>query len=240
MSEYGIVSGSTDCIFILISISIGVKIILKYFNHKEISLITVGLAWITFSMSFMAGAVNFISYAYFNVILDRRIFLILALGFTPFALIFWLFSVFTFVYSTYRKKIIIVYSIFFTIFEFILFYLIFNNPEEIGVFYEKLYFRPYPIFTAYYVFLLLNMLVSGILLIRESLKSEKKKIQWQGRFLIIAFLSLICSIVIEGIVILPIPWLIIVRIFFVSSAFEYYLAFFLPEKLANILIKKEK
>ena len=63
--------------------------------------------------------------------------------------------------------------------------------------------------------------------------------KWRGRFLLIAFLSFFFGTIFDAILELNILTIIIVRVILVTSSIEYYFGFFLPDKIKNVLIKKE-
>jgi hypothetical protein len=72
----------------------------------------------------------------------------------------------------------------------------------------------------------------------ESFKSNDQKHRWKGKFLLLAFISLTISLVCEGLMELTPSIYLFIKILHISSAFEYYLGFFLPDKIANLLIKE--
>ena len=92
LTEIEIIVGIFDSVFVIISIIIGIKLILKYFSHKQVSLITIGLAWIFFSITWCGGALSFFLYIMFDTVLDHTLFLIIANAFSPIALICWIIS----------------------------------------------------------------------------------------------------------------------------------------------------
>ncbi len=80
-----------------------------------------------------------------------------------------------------------------------------------------------------------------MLFTRKSLESDDKKTQWKGRFLILAFISFTIGSTLEVMLFLDPPEILrtIVRIILILSTIEYYLGFFLPDRLAAWLIKED-
>ena len=132
-----------------------------------------------------------------------------------------------------------IYIIISVIYEIFLFILIFTSPGSLGTFYGTYYFRPKPFPLIFYSFGVATLLITGILFTKESFKSNDKRLRWRGRFLLLAFISITISMAIEGLIYLPAYGLALVRVVHIAGAFEYYMGFFLPEKVAKLLIKEE-
>ena len=238
LTDIEIIEGIFDIMFVLISMFTGVKLVLKYFSHKQISLITIGLAWIFFSLTWSAGALSIILIIFFDILLDKTVFLIMANAFSPIALVCWIYSFCKLLYSQYIKYIVPAYVIICTIYELLLFYLIFTAPELVAVFYGTFFYRPQLFTFIFYVFGVTSILITGILFTIETFKSIDQKLRWKGRFLLLAFISLTISITLNGILTISPVIYFFIKILQISSAFEYYLGFFLPEKIAKFLIKE--
>ncbi|MFX1337919.1 MAG: hypothetical protein ACFFDK_04865, partial [Promethearchaeota archaeon] len=64
------------------------------------------------------------------------------------------------------------------------------------------------------------------------------KNRWKGRFILIAFISFTIAALFDvGLPVTP-ATLVIARLILISSSFLFYLGFFLPDKIANLLIKE--
>jgi hypothetical protein len=88
------------------------------------------------------------------------------------------------------------------------------------------------------VFAIATALITGFLFSKKSFESEDPKMRWKGRFLLIAFISFTVAALFDvGIPVTP-ATLVIARLILISSSFLFYLGFFLPEKLAKVLIKE--
>jgi len=83
-------------------------------------------------------------------------------------------------------------------------------------------------------------LVIRILLIREFSKSENKKLQWRGRFILIEFILLIIGAIMDALLTLTAPTLILARIIMVLRFIFVYLGWLLPDRVANWLIKEKQ
>jgi len=89
------------------------------------------------------------------------------------------------------------------------------------------------------VFTLVVAVITGIIFTRTSLKSPNATVQWKGRFLILGILSFVVGALLDifstGNPVLQTTVLIILII----ASIEYYLGFFFPDKVAELLIKEE-
>lgn len=83
------------------------------------------------------------------------------------------------------------------------------------------------------------MLVTGTIFARKSMSSEDPSIQWKGRFMLIAMISFAVGAFLDAVLTFTPLELVLVRLLLISSSIEYYLGFFLPNSIANRLIKKE-
>ena len=81
------------------------------------------------------------------------------------------------------------------------------------------------------------MLIPGILIARESLKSEDREIKLKGRFLLIAFISWTIGALMDAALDPNIITLTIARLILISSAIEFYCGFLLPERIKKIFLK---
>ena len=69
------------------------------------------------------------------------------------------------------------------------------------------------------------------------MKVDIKVIQWRGRFMLIAFISFTIGALFDSAIPMSSLTIVLIRLLLISSAIEYYLGFFFPDRLANWLIK---
>lgn len=82
------------------------------------------------------------------------------------------------------------------------------------------------------------VIITGVLFAKRSMKSSDPRIQWRGKFLLLAFSSFAVSGIIDATFDLTAILVVIVRVLLISSAIEYYLGFLLPKRLEKWLIKE--
>lgn len=151
---------------------------------------------------------------------------IIGYGLVPVALMCWIYSFANLVYPN-KQKILILSFLGISIIHEIIVIMVIYNPDSLFM------------LQIFMIILSLIFLITGYIFTNNSLKAEDKKIRLKGIFLSIAFTSFIAGTIIDSIFYEEVfALLIFVRLLYISSAFEYYLGFFLPQRLANLLVKE--
>ena len=83
------------------------------------------------------------------------------------------------------------------------------------------------------------MLITGILFGKASLKVDDAEIKLKGTLLILAFISFVLGAILEILSGLSIVILIIARLILISSSFEFYGGFILPEWMKTLFLRKK-
>ena len=238
LTELDIFRAIFTLIFVIISLIVGIKILLKYFENKNKEVITVGLAWIFISSPWWSLSINFITIILFNYQLDPELHLLFMVGFIAPAFICWIYSFSVLAYPE-KKNIIflpyffvcIVFEIFFIAFLFIDYNLI--AAYEGGFTYRRTLFT-----TLFQLFIVVSLVITGIIFGIKSIKLETPEIQWKGRFFTLAIASFFIASALEIFSTGNLVLQLVNRIILSFSAITYYLGFFLPSKLADRLIKE--
>lgn len=240
LTQTDVLFGSLSLILVLVSTIVGLRIISKYFTYKERTLLTVGLAWVFITSAWWVSAFQFVLIALVDYKFTPYLYLLIENAFTPFAIIFWIYSFCALMKLKSQKIIVSLYVIICAIFEVILFTLLSIDTELVGTGIEEGIFASQltDFFIAFQIFAILSIVITGIIFSRKSLRSDKPDIKWKGVFLLIAFLSIATGAAFEAIFILGPIELILVRILLISASFEFYFGFFLPKSIAKIVIKE--
>ncbi len=227
-------------IFVVISLISGLKILQKYFEHKNKSFISVGLTWIFISTPWWPLPITLITVLLFNYALEPLVYLYLMTAFIPLALIFWIISFTNLIYPTYKKQIIFPYLVI-CVFYFIIYHiLLFINIEYISVYKGHFQYQHSIFIYIFLVFTLFSAMITGFLFALKSTKSEDPRIQWKGRFLFLAILFFIIGVFLDTFSFGSVIMQTTARFILIFSAIEYYMGFFLPKKIENWLIKDTK
>ena len=238
LNEWEVVYGASTLVVVIISWIIGIKIILKYFEHRQNVLITVGLTWIFLTSIWWKGAIIFISII-FEIDIDPFIFLAMGNIIMPIALLFWIYSFTTLAYQKYHSKMLSIYSVIVAIYLIVFIIFLSIDPSLIGEYTGTFSTRTSLFVIVFQVFALLTFLITGIFFAQSSMNSENEEIKWKGKFLLLAFITFTTASILEVARVddINITTLIITKLIFITSAIFYYLGFFLPEGLKSRLIK---
>ena len=240
LTQTDILFGSLSLILVLVSTIVGLRIISKYFTFKEKTLLTVGLAWVFITSAWWVSAFQFVIIALFDYKFTPYLYLLIENAFTPFAIVFWIYSFCALMRLKSQKVIVSIYVIICVLFEIILFTFLSIDTELVGTGIEEGIFtsRLTDFFIAFQIFAILSIVITGIIVSRKSIRSDKPDIKWKGIFLLIAFLSIAIGAALEAIFLLGPLELILVRALLISGSIEFYFGFFLPKPIAKMLINE--
>ena len=224
-------------IFIGLHLFIGIKIILKYFSDPKKELISVGFTWIFLSMIWWGVPLYMISVLLMTKFPDA-LYLTVGLGMLMIALMFWIISVSSLILPKNKKKIILVFGVICISYESFFFIFLFLNQEIIGYVIGGFYFYPSLITLIALFFMGIIGFIFTILLTKELLKADDPKVKLKAKFIILAFISLIIGGIFEIFLPLELITFVLARSVLLIAAILYYLGFFLPDRIANLFIKK--
>lgn len=231
--------GVLSLIFIIVSLFIGIKLMLKYFEHKKETFITIGLTWIFLTTAWWHSTINIMTIILTGEPANLFLGLILMNFFVGPALLCWIYTVTTLLYERNRTKIMMLSSVVIISYEILLIALLFINPNLIGEMVSDIIIRRAPLTLWVAIISIIISVITGFLLSIETLKSSDKKVRWKGRFLMIAFTLFLLGAILDSVSWSEIYIVVIIRIMLISSAICYYLGFFLPDRVAKFLIKEE-
>ncbi|MFX0070883.1 MAG: hypothetical protein ACFFAO_07320, partial [Candidatus Hermodarchaeota archaeon] len=261
LSTIDLRAGITYLIFILIFVIIGIKITSKYFEHKRIELISVGLSWLFVSSMAWDNLYYFIHVLFFGEPSELTFTFIIhtfRLG-PPLAILFWMYS-FNKLISVKKKNQIIIISIYIlnqivAIIMYI-FALIVDFSDILGAAEEALFIVIYyQYITIFSIFFVISLLITGILIVRDSLRSGDPKAKIKAKFLLSAFIiSTVSSTILQISLVTSgqggvydqyhlapsIAIIFVLTQFFVAiSGVLFYFGFFLPEWLYKLSKKSD-
>ena len=223
-----IANGVFSLIFVSISILIGIKIISKYFEYKRRTYLLIGLTWIGMSAPWTPSSISLITYLLFGVVLRIEILLFIAIFFLPIIQILWIKVVCVFKEIKKWKLIVGIFIIEGILFEIYFLLNLFINPSAIGEF-SRTFDMNYKLWVNLFLFsLLIIFLITGTMLAWESFKTDDPEVKLRGKLLFLAFYSLIIGSILDIFSATSILLLTIARLILISSAFEFYSGFILP------------
>ncbi len=235
-----IANGILGLIFVAITIIVGLSIIIKYFNTKNINLLYVGLAWILFCSGWYGTSVSFIV-SFFNGGEGLPLEAILLINFTPLPIgvISWMIAFTNFIVKEKQKLFLSIIVIISLIFYILLTSYVIFDVNLMAIKESAVDTRSNNPFMALFIaIIILIILVSGIAFAIKTIKIGEPETKWKGIFLLIAFPSFAIGGLLDATVPTTPLSLVVFRLLLMTSAIEFYLGFILPKKLKNFLIKQ--
>ncbi len=241
--------GLFSLIFVLISVSIGISILLKYSKFKSRLYILVGISWIGVANPWFPDSISFIMNILFQESLAIEWYFIIGNAFIPIALLAWLIAYTDMINKQKQKFVILLMVIFGVIFEIVFFLLLFTDINQIGYINP---IRPFTVefglfITVYLLLVILIMAITGILFARHSIKSQDRTVKLKGKLLRAAFITFTIAAILDSLLgtifgdpadpLLAIM-VVITRILLIISAVEFYGGFILPRWMDAIFTKK--
>lgn len=231
-------NGLTGTIFVVISIIVAVKLILKFFEHKKRGLFYAGLTWLIICETYWPVAISFIMVVLTNQTLTNVQYFFIGAFLIPVGLLSWLVVFTDLVYKSKQKVILSLVAITGIIWEIFYLYFLFTSPSSIVV-RVSLVDGEYISFALYYFLVVLGtFLITGLVFANKSLGAEDPAIRIKGKLLIAAFITFSVGIALDGLTPLNFITITIYRILVILAAFFFYSGFFLPSWLEKLMIKK--
>lgn len=237
LTELQILEGSFSLIWVIIATISGLKIVYKSIKLDRKDHITVGLSLILVTSPWWSSSIQFILYIMWDITLSTFTYLLIMNFMIPIALLTWIYSFSNITYPNYKKILMCIYFPICILMEVLLIYFLLTNIEMIGTV-EGLFNSRHSLFgLVFQLFAIISVMVTGVIFSLRTMKVDIKAIQWRGRFMLIAFLSFTIGALFDSAIPMSSITIVLIRLLLISSAIEYYLGFFFPDRLANWLIK---
>jgi hypothetical protein len=239
LPEIEIFHGIFTLINVLFGIIVGLRISSKYIEYKRKELLTVGLSQIFSAAAYWSSIIAFLTIIFLNYEPG----LTFHLGFhliVPLGLIFWIYSISLLLYPKSQKKIVLFFVVLCIVYDLFLGIFLITDPSSLGRRTGMTLNETYLYINSFLLFSLLVVVITVILFLRSTLRSDNPKIRWKGKFI---FLGMIISIIaaVIGIIIQDTPFTIILtRSLYMIGSIAAYIGWLMPEKVAKWLIKEDK
>ncbi len=243
LDPYQQVHGIFTLIFVFVSILIGLQILHKYFSSEGprfIEYIPLGLTYIFLSSAWWGPSFNFLTFCFTGIPLHELLYVILNNAFIPWAIICWIIAYTSLQKLKWQREIRVIFIAISLIWEIIFFIIIFIKLDALytfeysaGIYYSK---RKIPALF-FPIAALLTAIITGTLFGKKGLESQDKTIRWKGIFLIFAFWLFFGATLLDVLIPRDVSFLVILRLLLIFSALFYYLGFFMPEVVENVLIR---
>ena len=219
---------------------VAIKIIITYFEVKNKILLYIGLSIMGLAIPWSGHAVSFISYVFFDVTISMELYFLLHGIYIPISLFFWIGGCLFLsnVKPSTRKMIIIITGVLYAIFDIIYIIIIFTDTTILGSPLNEIQVD-YAIFSEIYLlYAIIQTIVLGLWMGRRALRSDDRRIQLKGKFLLCSFSIFAFASFLE--VMIPIIFIIILaRILVTFNAILLYGGFLLPKWMERLFLKDE-
>jgi len=239
LSPLNTVNGVCSLLFVAISLFVGIIILSRYFRYKERIYLLVGATWILISCPWWSSSVSFLVALFNDVGITPEIYFTVGNILVPFAIIIWLLAFTEFLYTEKRKLIILVFSIYGSIFEILFFTFLIVNPNLIGELNPPVDVRYNSFIMIFLLSFLTIVVITGFLFANLSLKSEDPEVILKGRLLITAYTTFSVGALLDLAIPLNEITIIITRLILIISAICWYGGFLLPKFMKKYLLRSK-
>jgi len=235
-----VLSGTSSIILIIISLYFGFKLISKYFQYKEKTLLFVGITGIFVFEPWWPSAISFLQALITGEGITIELYFLIGNVFIPIAILSWLNAFTNLLFEDKKRTILIATATVSCLFEAFFLYFLFTDVTIIGEL-QGLVDVQYKSFVLLYLFLAIVItLITGILFARESLKSDNPNTRAKGKLLVVAFVSYVVGAILDSAIPLNLITLPITRMIMVISSITFYGGFILPNWIKKFVLKDEK
>lgn len=240
LTQLEIMQGILSLTYLIIGIIVGVYVCLKYITYHRKEHIGLGLAIIFSVIPWMASGISFLTYIFFDYLLDPAIYLFISYGSLGFAIAAMVYAIMSLTYPGSVNKITLIYLTIAIIFDIIMIYFLIINVSLVGEITGKFDSEATRGVLLYIIFILISSIIFRIILIRTLSRSERKDMRWRGRFIIIEVILMVIGSLMDAAVTLSLTTLIIARILLVIRLGFLYLGWLLPKRISKWLIGQKE
>jgi len=232
-----IANGILLLVFSIISLTVGIKIMAKYFKFKRKEFLFLGLAWIALASPWYPGTISFI--LGFILGLERlstELYFLIGNVLIPPCFVLWIVVFTDLLLKQKQKLIVILFAIGNALYLVVFFYFLFTNPIVIGELKGETDVQYYNFVMIYDVCIILLTFLTGIIFAHQTVKSDNPEVRLKGRILYIAFTSFFIGATLNTILPLNIITLVIFRTLEILSAITFYGGFTLPVWMKKLFL----
>ena len=228
-------NGLFSLLVVLVSATIGILIFLKYFKYKHKLYLYWGLAIIGLYSPWWSSAVAFVVVILTGELISLQLYILLGSMLVLPLLILWILGLTEMVYQDKRKILLLIYCIVWGFTTSYIIYFSMVDPTQLGTKIGVFDIKFTRIILFHLLFANFTAAAGGIIVARDSLKSEDREIRFKGKCLIIAFIIFPIVGIIDGALEFDAIGLIIVRSLLMLSAVMCYIGFFVPKFIKKML-----
>jgi hypothetical protein len=227
-----ILMGSFNLILVIVFIIVGLFLMLQSWKLKDKTFLLTGIAWFGISEPWWSTTISFLMALFTGKGLPIQTYLIINAAFLPIFLTLWLMVTLELIGIEKKAIIIIIHIVISIILEALFFYFLFADISMLGTTVSPVDIDFGPIGQIFLTYILIVFLLSGFGFAIKTLKIDDPRPKLRGKFLLLAFLLFLIGAILDLII-----YSIINKIFILSSAIVFYIAFVMPEKIEKFFLK---
>ena len=233
------VNGLFSLIYVFITTLIGLIIASKYFKYKQPVLLLMGFSWIFIGCPWWSSSISFVLALLTGKGLTFAAYVIIGNCTVPIFLMFLTASMTELMFKKKRIILLLIATIYGVLIEIYIFYALSTNPDLLGILNGIVDIEYKGILRYYLVSIIIIILICGILIGKQSIRSEKPEIKLKGKFLFAAFITWVIGAFADAVLPLTVITLTIIRIILISSSILFYFGFILPKFLKRIILHEK-
>ena len=240
LTDIEILNGIFSLSIIITYSILGLLIISRYFKFKRKIFLYVGLLWIGLAEPWYGSALSFLYTLITQKTIPLQLYILAANIGVPIFLFIWIVAVTLLLnlYVTKRRIVQIIFAVYGIIIEVLLIYFIIINPTAIGELSGLVDIEYRGWLRIYLLSVLATLLITGILIMLDSRKSEHRDTRFKGYLILLGFVLFVTGSIFDTAITLTPITLPIIRIIVIMGGIVFFLGFLMPEKLKQHLLKK--
>ena len=222
-------------IIVVIFTIVGITVASKYKNTNERVYILVGITWIGIVEAWIpSGIVLLGSLFTTGEVLHPQLYFLIAIVGYPITTFIWITGFTEILYKEKQRLFQIIFGIIEVLYEIVFLYILFTNYNSIGEFQNAVDVAYKPFVSLYILLSLCLILFTGLMIAVYSIKTGLPANKLRGYFLFAAFITLFIGGLLDAAVSFDLLGGVLVRLFVISSAIEFYFGFALPDYVKKI------
>jgi hypothetical protein len=236
------IEGLFALLTLTITVSIGIGVMYKFKKTDNNKLIPVGLFWALMGSPWLSASITFVMYIFLDYGLPGVLYVFLAAFIYPITLLIWIHSYGILTELEKRKALFYFYCVV-AISFYIPFLLFLFSGDPILVALVGVKEAKFNIKFGYFVlffglFGFLSIFITGMHFSIKTMRIDDKLIKWKGKLLAMAFILYTTGLIADSFVPTIYPFFTaLFRGLVILSGVFFYLAFFLPKRLADAITK---
>lgn len=222
--------GVFSLIYVVISITVGIKIMSRYFEFKKNTFLLIGTAWLGLSFPWLGDVINFLLYLAGQPFLTDAAYLFIINAFLPFFVILWVIALTELLETKRRTLVILITLIIMAISEIVFIVLFFVDLElYIGSSVTPFQYNFGIYIDIFFIAIIIFIVSTGVKFAWVSIKSGDKLVALKGKLLILAFILFTVGALMDSQLVMSPLTVVIVRSILIASSFSFYMGFILPK-----------